>query len=134
VTDHEEVEQTAKIKAMPGINWVHYRAQVGELVATFRLHKGSDEEDLLCEKFPQIKRYVDSGDDVAEADESKVVASYYKGGDYSLPEVIETFGWLNNLLRETSTTAERESCDKNPQYSHLEFHGVEIFRKKNDSE
>lgn len=124
----QEVERAVKIVAEPRINWVWYRAESRGLVAVFRFHKGSDEEDLLCDKFPQIKRYVPSGDEVAEGGE--VVASYFQGGDYSLPEVQEAFGWLSNLLIRAADSMELESCKGNPTWRHLEFHGVEIFRAK----
>ena len=120
-----------RIESEPGINWVHYRAKVGKLVATFRLHQWEDQIEALHKLFPKMRH----GNAIKVPDWRKhkdEVASYWgpNAGGYDNPEVIRAFSWLNDLLKSTANSSEQISCEDYPEWRHLEYHGVCIYRVK----
>lgn len=118
-----------RIEATPGINWVWYRAKVGNLVAVFRLHKWEDQEEALRKLFPKMK--VDNAIKVPDwRAHTNEVACYFgpNTGGYDNPEVRTAFGWLNDLFKETAISFEHDSCEDHPEWRYLEYHGVCIYR------
>lgn len=113
-----------------GINWTWFKVKNGNLVAVFRLHYG--EEQL--EAFRKLRRGMIEvkNIDVPFAtwrEKCDLIANHTShDGGYSLPEVAEAFGWLNEMFKETAGDFERGAC--NGTMRHLEYHGVAICRVK----
>jgi len=114
-----------------GINWTWFKVQNGKLVAVFRLHYG--EEPLKA--FRKLQKEIGMIDvdriNVPMAtwrEKCNLIANHTDKIDgYSLPEVAEAFGWLNDLFRRVADSFEREGCPEGTM-RHLEYHGVAVCR------
>lgn len=119
---------TLRIHVEGGINWQWYSARVGNLIARFRLHHDEDQIALMHRKYSRYFRIKPVGE------LGVIVATYYgkkeEVGGYSKPEVTQAFKWLNDLFRKTADSSEKGSCSMNPEWRHLEYHGVQIYRAK----
>ena len=118
-----------KIQEEGGINWTWFKVQNGNLVAVFRLHYG--EEPLAA--FRKLEKGMTRVDKInvplaTWREKCKKIAdhtSMSKG--YSLPEVIEAFGWLNEFFKKHASDWELKTCTDGLM-RHLEYHGVAIVR------
>jgi len=116
------------------------KVQNGNLVAIFRLHYGEKPliafrklEKKLMTKVDKINVPIATWrkEDMAPfASQVELITDHMKHKDgYSLLEVAEAFGWLNQMLRDTGGSFEREHCQEDTM-RHLEYHGVAIVRMK----
>ncbi len=118
-----------KVEEGGGINWTWFKVQNGDLVAVFRLHYG--EEPLAAFRKRQKRMTTVKHINVPMAtwrEKCDLIANHTnKSRGYSLPEVAEAFGWLNDLFRRVADTHEREACSEGTM-RHLEYHGVAVCR------
>lgn len=118
-----------KVEESGGINWTWFKVRNGNLVAVFRLHYG--EEPLAAFRKLQKGMIGTKKINVPWAtwrEKCDLVASHCaKKSDYTLPEVAQSFGWLNQMFRDTACDFELKSCPEGSM-RHLEYHGVAIVR------
>lgn len=110
-----------------GINWTWFKVQNENLVAVFRLHYGGDAVSSFRKLVGELS--MTSIDDIGVSwrDKEVVVANHtlHREG-YILPEVVEKFGWLDDMFKSVADSFELESCQE--RMRHLEYHGVSILR------
>ena len=113
----------------PGINWTWFKVQNGNLVAVFRLHYGEEQLEAFRRKEKRMSKVKAIGVPWATwREKCDIVADHTSRMEgYSTPEVVEAFGWLNELFRKVAIPFELESCSKGSM-RHLEYHGVTICR------
>jgi len=114
-----------------GINWTWFKVRNGDLVAVFRLHYGEEQLDAFRKKEKGMATVKDIKVPWAPwREKCDIVADHTsKTKGYSRPEVVEAFGWLNELLRKVACPDELEDCPEGSM-GHLEYHGVTICREK----
>ena len=118
-----------KVEEQGGINWTWFKVKNGNLVAVFRLHYG--EEPLIA--FRKLQKNMVKVDKInvpfaTWREKCDLVTSHTNKTDgYTLPEVAEAFGWLNDMFRHTCGDIERERCPEGTM-RHLEYHGIAICR------
>lgn len=123
-----------RVQKAGGINWTWFKVQNGKLVAVFRLHYG--EEPLSAFRKLQMKMGMVNVENInvpmaTWREPCDLVANHTdKTNGYSLPDVIEAFGWLNDMFSDVADDFERDICSKGgvDVMSHLEYHGVAICR------
>lgn len=124
-------EKKMKVEVSGGINWTWFKVQNGNLVAVFRLHHG--EEPLAA--FQKLRKNMATTDKInvpmaTWREECDLIANHTdKISGYSLPEVAEAFGWLNDMFRGAAISFELDQCPEGT-LGHLEYHGVAIVRIK----
>jgi len=122
-------QQKMKVEEQGGINWTWFKVQNGNLVAVFRLHYGED----TLQAFRKLEKSMTKVEKInvpmaTWREKCDLIASHTRKTDgYELPEVMESFGWLNEMFRSTSDNHESESCPEGTM-RHLEYHGVAIVR------
>ena len=118
-----------KVQEEGGINWTWFKVRNDNLVAVFRLHYG--EEPLVA--FRELEKGMTKVDKInvpmaTWREKCDLVANHFgKEDGYSLPEVAEKFGWLNELFKKQASDWELKACTDGPM-RHLEYHGVAIVR------
>lgn len=118
-----------KVQEGGGINWTWFKVQNGNLVAVFRLHYGEDQ----LKAFRKLEKGMLKVDNIRVPfatwrEKCSLVANHTRKVDgYMLPKVVEAFGWLNKMFRDTADTHERDSCPEGTM-EHLEYHGVAVCR------
>lgn len=125
-------EEKMKVEEDRGINWTWFKVQNGNLVAVFRLHYG--EEPLAA--FRKLQKEMVKVDYInvpmaTWREKCNLIANHTdKVAGYSLPEVAEAFGWLNDMFSNVAGDFERDMCSEGAvdTMRHLEYHGVAICR------
>ncbi len=122
-------EKKMQVTEQGGINWTWFKVRNGNLVAVFRLHYG----DAQIVAFRKLQKSMVEVKDIKVPwatwrEPCDLVTSHTSKTDgYSLPEVSEAFGWLNEMYRKTACDFERESCAEGIM-RHLKYHGVAVCR------
>lgn len=121
--------QKMKVQEDGVLNWTWFKVQNGNLVAVFRLHYGEDQ--LIA--FRKLEKGMVKVGNICVPfatwrEKCDLVADHtQRMSGYTLPEVVEAFGWLNEMFRDTAEAHERDSCPEGTM-GHLEYHGVAICR------
>lgn len=112
-----------------GINWTWFKVRNGNLVAVFRLHYGEKQ----LEAFRTVEKGMTTVRDIGVPwatwrEKCDIVADHTSREEgYSTPEVVEAFGWLNELFRKVAPSIELQRCPEGSM-RHLEYHGITICR------
>ena len=118
-----------QVAEVGGINWTWFKVRNGNLVAIFRLHYG--EEPLIALRKEVKKMTVVKDINVPWApwrEDCDIVADHTSRQEgYSTPEVVEAFGWLNELFKGAASPIELSVCPSGSM-RHLEYHGITVCR------
>lgn len=109
------------------INWSWFKVRNGDLVALFRLHVDSFQ---LSEFYELMKDMVLTDIEMEYDMDGRFageIANHYNLIDgYSRRDVIEAFGWLAKMFRDTTSPSLSDTdMDCVPHW--LEYHGVTIY-------
>ncbi len=123
------VKTKMKIEESGGINWTWFKVKNGNLVAVFRLHYGEEPLDSFRKLEKGMTRVDKINVPMATWREKCDLIASHAGKDegYSLPEVAEKFGWLNEFFKKHASEFELGVCTDGPM-RHIQYHGVAIVR------